>query len=400
MNIKSEKGLKLAVLTMCCLNLTSMIISPTLPGVLEEFPNVSITWIQNLSVMSSLTAIISAQASGYIMRFVPKRYLAIGSFLIYLITGLLIIGTNSFVPMVLLRCINGFSLGLNSTLSTSMIAEYFTGDERKKIMGFRMPFQNITAMFFSGVSGAVSEFCGWRYSYLLFLTALLPLTLGVIYLPYVKPSEKRNAEVDDREFGYASFFKKCKGIVFICVIHMFAVLATGINSNNISLLVTEKGIGDSSLGGIVTAVYLLSASVAGLLFGHINKMFEEKLYPLACLLTMVGLAVASMGNSVILLFFAEIIVGFWWSLFMARMNVTLACVSDDRTRNIVFSFFMATMNLGTFLNPYVSTKITTIFGRPGAGARIMVGAVIMALVGIVTSIVNMNSHSDKRKITF
>lgn len=388
------KGLKLAVLTMCCLNLTSMIISPTLPGVANEFPDISITWVQNLSVMSSLTAIISAQISGYIMRYMSKRYLAIGSFLIYLVTGLSIIYTDHFLPMLLLRCINGFTLGLNSTLSTCMIAEYFTGEERKKIMGFRMPFQNVTAMFFSASSGVISQCFGWRFSYLLFLTALLPLTFGILFLPREGsgPVSDTKSEV---KFGYRAFFAECKGIVVICLIHMMAVLATGINSNNISLLVTEKGLGDSGLGGVVTAVYLLAASIAGIFFGRINRVFEKRLYPLACFCTMAGLFIAVFSRSVIVLILAEVIVGFWWSTFMARMNVTLACASDGRTRNVVFSFFVATMNLGTFLNPMVATKITEMLGSHGAASRIMVGAVIMVIIGVVTLYLN---REDKKFI--
>ncbi|MCR4587076.1 MAG: MFS transporter [Lachnospiraceae bacterium] len=400
MNDKNVKGLKLAVLTMCCLNLTSMIISPTLPGVLKEYPEVSITWIQNLSVMSSLTAVFSAQASGYLMKHIRKRDLAMGSFILYLLTGLSIMGTTHFISMVLLRCVNGFALGLNSTLSTSMIAEYFSGEERKRIMGYRMPFQNITAMFFSSVSGVVSQLYGWRYSYLLFLVALLPLTLGVLYLPVIKTKEDPLIAGPAEDFGYGAFFRECRGIVFICLIHMLAVLATGINSNNISLLVTEKGMGDSRLGGMITAVYLLSASVAGIFFGRINQSLERKTYPLASLLTVIGLFCSAIGKSIILLLLSEILVGFWWSTFMARMNVTLACVTNDRTRNIVFSFFMATMNLGTFINPYVSTRITDLMGTQGAAARIMAGAMIMVIVSMIVIMTNKSSRMQKQSIIF
>ena len=85
---------------------------------------------------------------------------------------------------------------------------------------------------------------------------------------------------------------------------------------------------------------------------------------------------------------------------MARMNVTLACVSDGRTRDVIFSFFMATMNLGTFLNPYVSTTVTEIAGKSGASSRIMVGAVIMAFTCVITYLINGRGKEKIQEMTF
>src|SRR5699024_9312983 len=155
-------------------------ISPALGLIADAFPEASPTTIKLILTAPSLMIIPFSFLSSYLTTKFTKRTIIMIGLMIYLLGGIGPQFVSSIVPLLALRLILG--VGLVMPLSMSLINDYFTGNERTKMMGYNSAFSNFGGIVTMLLAGWLGTF-GWRIPFNVYFLGLVIFILIFFFLP-------------------------------------------------------------------------------------------------------------------------------------------------------------------------------------------------------------------------
>src|SRR5690625_1508293 len=117
-------------------------ISPALGLIAQAFPDASETSIKLLLTAPSLMIIPFSFLTSWLATFMQKRSIILIGLLIYVLGGILPQFLSSLPIILLTRFLLGAGVGLLMPLGMSIINDYFTGNERTKMMGYNSAFSD------------------------------------------------------------------------------------------------------------------------------------------------------------------------------------------------------------------------------------------------------------------
>lgn len=164
-------------------------VSPALGNIRNAFPSASTNLIKMILTVPALFIIIFSLLSGKLASLLSKKQILITGILIYIIGGVGPIFANSLTLVLVFRAILGIGCGLIMPISQSLIADFFTGDERTKMTGYSSAASNLMGIISSIVVGTLSSI-NWKYGFYIYLIALVVLILNSIVLPKQKSEKK------------------------------------------------------------------------------------------------------------------------------------------------------------------------------------------------------------------
>ncbi|MCE5199088.1 MAG: MFS transporter [Armatimonadota bacterium] len=182
-------SLKIPILSVSLLTImASAAVSPALPAIASAFPNVDQTTIKLIITLPSLVIVPFSLLSGWLAaRFRVKAILATG-LVAYLVGGIGAGLMSSIGGVLAMRVLLGVGVGLIMPLSNTLIFEYFSGEQRTKMVGLAGSVNQLGGMIFLSVSGVLACY-SWRYSFFVYALAVLSLVLTSIWLP--EPERKQ-----------------------------------------------------------------------------------------------------------------------------------------------------------------------------------------------------------------
>jgi len=160
-------------------------VSPTLPYLAREFPDVSHASIQSFITMPALAGIVATLAAGALATRVGKRRLVLIGILLIIIGGtspLLLIPTGSFTLLMTARLIVGVGVGLLQPLTASLIADFFYGRERSTMLGWLSSMVSAGNVLYSLLVAALMVL-GWQAAFFVYLAAFVIFALIWRFVP-------------------------------------------------------------------------------------------------------------------------------------------------------------------------------------------------------------------------
>lgn len=169
-------------------------ISPALYLIAAIFPNATPTMIKLILTGPSLTIVPFSFISSYLVNYMSKRNLLLLGISIYIIGGVGGQFANTIWILLLLRLLLGAGVGLILPLSMSLINDYFTGDERTRMMGYNSAFSNFGGIVTIVVAGILATY-GWRIPFNVYLIGFVVMSLVFFFIP----NERVKNEVTEKE---------------------------------------------------------------------------------------------------------------------------------------------------------------------------------------------------------
>ena len=200
-NSKSKIRLIALLLSSTLTVMAGATISPSLPGMSLYFqnqPNSEILVKLTLSIPALFIA-ISSPLVGIIIDRWKRKPVFLMSIILYAIAGCSGYFLTSLNEILVGRAMLGLAVGGIMTTTTTLIADYFTGEKRNKIIGLQGAFMSFGGVLFLLVGGFFADF-DWRTPFLIYLFSLfiLPLVFYSINEPLLLSKEKR--KVDENIF--------------------------------------------------------------------------------------------------------------------------------------------------------------------------------------------------------
>jgi len=184
--IKTGTMLKPTILSIALLTImAAAAISPALGKISQAFPEANRTTIKLILTLPCLVIIPFSLLSGWLVSRVGKKPIVIIGLIIYLLGGVAGGLANGITQLLIIRGLFGVGVGLVMPLSTTLIADFFSGPARTKMMGLYSTSTSLGGVIFQVLSGWLAVM-SWRYSFGVYGLALVSIIFTLLWLPEPK----------------------------------------------------------------------------------------------------------------------------------------------------------------------------------------------------------------------
>jgi MFS family permease len=164
---------------------TGVLVS-ALPSVQVHFadvPNVAF-WVRLVLTLPSLLIAAVAPIAGYVVDSIGRKMVLVISTLVYGMAGLAGYLAPTLTWLLVSRAALGIAVGGLMTSVTTLIADYYAGEARRRFLGLQAAFMGLGGTAWLALGGVLAD-VGWRVPFLAYAFAfiLLPLILLALYEP-------------------------------------------------------------------------------------------------------------------------------------------------------------------------------------------------------------------------
>jgi len=189
--------MKASILSISLLTvMASAAISPALARIRQAFPGVDITLVKLVLTLPSLVIIPFTLVSGWLLKFFKKKQVLLIGLVIYLITGVGAGFAKTIGQLLFIRALFGIGVGLIIPLSTALIADFFSGEERTKMMGLSGSVSHFGGVVFTLLAGWLACI-SWRLTFGVYGLTLIVMLMVIFWVPE-PTSEKKGGMVKGR----------------------------------------------------------------------------------------------------------------------------------------------------------------------------------------------------------
>lgn len=367
--------IRLAILSLSLLTVMSgAAVAPAVADIIAYFPNASDMLGKMVLTTPALTIIPMALVTGMLSGRIARKRLVYAGIFFYVLGGAGG-GLATSIPFLLtMRGVLGIGVGILMPLSTGIIADIWSGDEKARTMGLASASSNlggIIAMLLSGLLAAVS----WRASFLIYLLGVAVCLLIFFYLPdsHPAPAAKRPSS---RGSGMLGSYVRWGLGMFLLMVAFYAIPV------NIALYLQGHGIGDSRMAGAAMAVMTASSFLTGFLYGRLKAALRGWLPAVSLCLFALSYYGLSAFPSVVPLFCGLALNGMAFGTLvpsiMDGVTKTVGRSSGTAGTSVVTSFLFA----GQFASPLITGEASGLIFGPGISNIYLTLACGVGLAGV------------------
>ncbi len=351
------KGLKAAILAMSFLQMATNAIASVLADIAAAFPEASATTVQYLMTFPNLLVVVMSVAAAKLAGRVAKRTLAASGLLLGIAAG---IGSwllhGNLILLFVWAGFLGLGIGLVVPMATSLISDYFAGEEKDAMLGYQTAAANVGSMLMTFLGGIVAAW-GWYYNYLVYLLAVPGLVLTILFVPgkNVAAQRKTSARIPA---GAVPYF--VAAAVFMLLFYL--------GPTNLAMLVEERQLGTAMTAGTAATILLLGGTLMGLLFGRVAAVIGRNTIPLGFAVMALGYFMIFLSAHPLLLYAGSFLVGSSNTLVLPQCMGSV--VTDDKEQStFLMSVVFAVANLGTFFAPAQTALAAAVMRDTSAASR-------------------------------
>lgn len=348
-------------LTSSILIMTGITISPSLPGMQDYFSEVenSDFWVRFALTVSALLIVIGSPIAGQIVDQLGRKRLLGVSVLIYGLAGGAGLIVNSLWALILTRAILGFAAGGVATSVTTLIADYYEGQARSRIMGIQSAFVGGGGFIFSSLGGVLAGI-NWRFPFAIYLSVLLllPLIFSVLYEPEIekKPASDSSEKQSELKIPWGL-------LALVYAIEFLHLLTFYITPTQLPFYLKTDFNLPSNRSGFAVATLTLSQAVVSLTYARIKrKLSHIQVAGLAFTLAGLGYSTIALAANYNFIVLGAIISGFGFGLLMPNARVWISGTVPEQIRGRSLGGLNTFFFLGEFASPVVVQPLVSAVG--------------------------------------
>lgn len=348
-------------------------VAPALPLINEVFPGQDFL-VSLIITLPSLVIALVGFLMGYLAdRFGKVRVLAL-SLGLFTVSGAISYFFDDLTYILIARAVLGVGLAGVSTAVTALIAEYYTGANRVKVMSYQSAAIGVGILLLEYTGGSLAEI-SWREPFLIYLIGL-PMMLLVMFSmrePISQGMDRKDAPA-----------KKANGrIILACYLAAFLMCTMAFLMPTKATFFLE-GIGVSaSTVGLFLGVHGIINCCFSLLFRRISSVITPfKLMSVGFLFMGVGLCTLMFSETVESAMVMLILTGAAMGMITPSVVNTLATQVTSRSSGKIMGGYATCLNLGQFSISLISVPLFALAGESYPEMFAIMGVVSLILVPI------------------
>jgi len=376
----------------------AVMVAPMLPKLGAEFGPASpqaADLVPLVATGPALAIALFAPIAGFLAdRFGRKNLLIVGS-LLYALFGFLPAMLTDLNSILLARLAFGCAEAIIMTACTTLIADYWSGEERSKYINRQVVTIGIVGSLFFVIGGVAGE-TSWRYPFYLYLLPLLflPILIRALW----EPARRIEREVDAETFPRGEILRTVAGAYVLIFMGMVANFVVPVMAPG---LLVALGFTSSSLIGLCTGLGLLAT-----LAGSITWPFARRILGVAgvnaLLLALVALGLWLLTNaaSYAAVMVAVAVHGFGAGFLVPNSMLPLLRKLPARFRARGVGGFTSSLYLGQFASPLIIMGLAQNFGGmpQGIGGAINLWAGIILIQAVIWAGLRVTLPGHERRV--
>ncbi|MDE6267215.1 MAG: MFS transporter [Muribaculaceae bacterium] len=369
-------------------NLPGLAVSPMLGKLADIFPHASQLEIQLLTLLPNLVIIPMILISGRITTVRNQTAVLAAGLVIFLLSGVLYLFADSMPMLVGLGAMLGIGCGLIVPIAAGQLSEWFYGNEKVKVLGYKSGTSNgivILATVFVGWAAGFS----WHTSFTVYLVPVIPLLL----LPFMtntfirKHLREQSPSGTTDNSGSATAAKRFAhpAVTLAGVIALYIALTATSMVFTYYLPFTMKHYGlTTSQVGIATAMFYVTAMIGGFsLAPFIHIVRRTGLY--VCILIMTaGLLTLGFFHTMTGYVIGVLLIGLGYGFFQPIIyNKTTEIAPDKALSTKYFSYTLAGNYVALSVVPLIVELFQYIFNNHTADFPYYLNAVLLGVVFLI-----------------
>lgn len=345
-------------------------VAPALPMINDVFPDSEFMVSLIITLPSLAIAVLGFAVGALADRFGKVRVLMV-SLIVFVVAGVSGYFIDDLTVMLVGRFILGVGIGGVSATVTALIAEYYMGMDRAKVMSYQSAAMGLGVLVLEFTGGSLAEI-SWRDPFLVYLIGVPILVLCILSMR--EPVRHEQVLNEDVKTGQTN-----KGLVAVCYVTIFTLML-------MAFLIPTKipyyleGIGvSSSLVGLFLGIHGIANMVVSLMYRRSVRMTGPfNLIGAGFIVMAVGLALLTVSPTVAMALMTLILTGVGMGMIVPAVANTLASQATASTSGKIMGGYTTSLNLGQFSISLISVPLFALAGSSYPGLFLLIG--IVALV--------------------
>lgn len=355
-----------------------MVIVPAIDGIFGQFYETE-NMVNYVISGPALVSVLAALVSGKVLQYISKKKWMLVGFAIFAVGAIFGVALENIYYMAAMRSLVGIGMGIVTVTNLAIISEVFT-DENKR--GSMMGIYNAALSVVASVLGLVAGFfatTSWQSVFKIFLISIPIFIMIVIFIPKTSPQRYEEEEGEKKPLPIKSVL--ALNVAFLIFTTIYAVVYY-----KIGIYVSENNIGNEAVVGMLASLGTVGSLVSCLIFGVVySKLKRGTIIPAYALLT-VGFLILILSKNVVSTAIACTLMGGAYGFGISYYNMRCTMIVPPSQIDNSISIVSATLGLGLFMSPFLSTILKGILGVDTLSG-ILPSLTVVLVIGIVLSII-------------
>ena len=347
-------GTKVTLLLLSMMTMMSNVAVVTiLPHLSEIYKEVDhIAFLSRMMItLPSLAIAILAPFMGTLVYKYGKRKSAIVGLLFFSLMGTAGLYLDGIYAILVSRFLLGIAIAILMIVSTSLIGDYFKGEERHKFMGLQSAFVSIGGIFFIVGGGMLSDI-NWRYPFAIYGIGFIILLFAMKYI--IDYNYQSNIE-DEEEVNHRLYPIYIMAFILMAV---FYILPTQFPYLMINIF---NATGEKT-GLIIASAFVFNA-IGALSFAPLKKHFNySTIYMIGMGIIAIGFIGISQVKELHYFFITSPIIGLGGGILMTNITAWLLHYAHSTKRVKATAYLTSSLFLGQFFSPILTYPVVHYFG--------------------------------------
>jgi MFS family permease len=368
-------------------NFEAAAVNPALAVIIAAFPGETLSKLTFISTIPFITSITFSVIAGRLAMKYDKKKIAVIGLVLYGVTGILPAFLTDVNLILLFRLLTGIGVGLCMPIPAMLIAEYYVGFRREKMMGYMNTVFNISNGVISVVVGLLLIY-GWQSAFYSFAFMFVVMIIVIIGCPKSPPdpsilkAKAREEKVPIPGYAYKMFV--CMIFVWIC---FSSILLSAATFNE------ARAIVPMTIIGIMCAIPGTLNGIAALIYPYAAK-FRYVYIAVSLFIAAVGFICVAYSYGVTLYVLGYVLMGFGTGLLTPYIITSTAnnvpVVAREKSLGLVQAGIHTGALIATFIvtgligvgaaygDPYVFTYMFYTYMLAIAGVAFVIVAIVSA----------------------
>lgn len=328
-------------------------IAPALPTIRSFFadtPNADVL-VRLVLTLPALFTAVGGPAAGWLVDRIGRRPVLLTSTVSYALSGAAGGAVNSMAWLLVTRAILGLSVAGIMTTVTTLIADYYDGEKRSRVMGYQAAFMGGGGVVFLLTGGGLAEL-SWRGPFAVYLLGLAFLIAAFRYLP---EPERTGIETTPRADSTGAPRSRIALLYLTAFVGMAAFYMIPVQ---LPFYLRTIGVESSTAIGAALATSTLLGSAASSQFGRVHeRMGHFGTLGLFFVLFGAGFAIIGSARTYSLVLGGIAVSGLGAGLMMPNLNDWIGALSESKGRGRLVGGLTTAFFLGQFVSPLLTQPI-------------------------------------------